>query len=624
MLQPTGLKRFLLHEDRWVRDFVAAYFSDSWSRDQDLMRLVLKACGTYGEEENSYVLARASNFALASDSLLGILERLAKTKTRNIAFHLNNIVSRAPVHLLVEHESDILDAANVARETVERLDRRRGLAGESGEHLWQELRGFSDRSRKKRHVGEIDHAYADDLVEALAGHDVPESGTVCKLLSSREVDGEWLENFLVELAGARMMHEAIPILVEKLRLDADYLLDCTVRALSRIGDPEAARLVRQAFPEEGWVFRLYATGLLGDIKAPESEEAVLALLGREKDTVIRTDLCFALCKLVSERGVEAVQREIASGYDRASVCLEEELLVVADILGLSLPDGELWRAEREETWRALEQRRAELESTAEGHSVLDAGLLAGLGGPEDSWEPSERLQPFRREAPKVERNDPCPCGSGKKYKKCCGKSPGRPAGNQAAKSAARLPAAGSSVCRLRVALRGIEPAVWRRILVPESVTLEDLHYVIQEVMGWTNSHLHQFEVSGVEYSDPQFELEDVVDESAAYLHRLGLREGATFLYRYDFGDDWEHELLVEKIETRGQALPHPVCEDGARACPPEDCGGPWGYEEMLKTLSDPQHPDHEDMLEWVGGSFDAAAYDREAVNRKLRRLAKEL
>ena len=617
MVRPECLKQFLRHEDRWVRDFVAAYFSDSWSRDRDLMGLVLKACEAYGEDENSYVLARASHFALASDSLLGVLEHLRKTKNQKIAFHLNNIVSRAPVHLLFAHETDILDTPNVAQETVERLDRRRSLSGKSGEHLWQELQDFSDRSREEKYVGEIDHAYADDLVEALAAHDVPDSETVCKLLTSQEVEGEWLENFLVELAGARIMREAIPALVAKLRIDADYLLDCTVRALSRIGDPEAVRLVRQVFPEESWVFRLYATGLLGDIKAPESEEAVLALLETEKDTSIRTDLCFALCKLFSERGVEVVQREIESGYDRASVCLEEELLVVADVLGLSLSDGERWRAEREETRRAQEQRRAELERMGEEYSVSDEALLDGLEEADDSWEPSEELQPIRQTKGKVGRNDPCPCGSGIKYKKCCGKPNRKSEDELSAKPVAGQSDAGKAVYHLRTTLLGVEPAVWRRILVPGKVTLEDLHYIIQDVMGWTNSHLHQFEVFGVEYSDPRFELENVVDESAAYLHRMELHEGATFLYRYDFGDNWEHEVAIEKIELRDQALLHPVCEDGARACPPEDCGGVGGYEELLKTLSDPGHPDHEDMLEWVGGSFDAEAFDLEVVNQKL-------
>ena len=623
MVRPTDLKQFLLHEDRWVRDFVAAYFSDSWSRDEDLMRLVLKACEAYGDDENSYVLARAWHFTLASDSLLGVLERLRKTKNHKIVFHLNNIVSRAPVQLLFSHETDILDTPNVTQETVERLDRRRSLAGEPGEQLWQELRGFSDRSREKKYVGEIDHAYAHDLVEALGAHDVPDSGTVCKLLSSQEVEGEWLENFLVELAGARMIREAIPILVDKLRIDADYFLECTVRALSRIGDPEAVGLVRQAFPDESWVFRLCATGLLGDIKAPESEEAVLALLDTEKDTSIRTDLCFALCKLFSERGVAAVQREIESGYDRASVCLEEELLVVADVVGLSLPEGARWRVEREETRRAQEQRRAELDRMGEQHYALKERGADRSESREVSagWGPSEQLQSIRQTREKVGRNDPCPCGSGMKYKKCCGKPKSRPRDERSAGTAAGQSEAGSGVYQLRITLLGVEPSVWRRILVPGNMMLEELHYMIQDVMGWTHSHLHQFEVFGVDYSDPQFELENVVDESAAYLHRMRLHEGAKFLYRYDFGDNWEHEVAVEKIDTADQALLHPVCQHGARACPPEDCGGAWGYEELLKALRDPEHPDHEEMLEWVGGSFDAEAFDLQAVNQKLWRLS---
>lgn len=174
--------------------------------------------------------------------------------------------------------------------------------------------------------------------------------------------------------------------------------------------------------------------------------------------------------------------------------------------------------------------------------------------------------------------------------------------------------------QLKVTLRGIKPRIWRRILMPGSMNLEDLHYVIQTVMGWGNSHLHEFTLRGKEYADPVFELDDAEDERRVRLDRCGLQKGASFLYTYDFGDSWEHEIKVEKVLTPEEKLTHPACLAGERAGPPEDCGGVWGYESLLEALSDPDHPDHEDMLEWVGGRLDPEAFDLEAVNQELQRF----
>jgi hypothetical protein len=173
--------------------------------------------------------------------------------------------------------------------------------------------------------------------------------------------------------------------------------------------------------------------------------------------------------------------------------------------------------------------------------------------------------------------------------------------------------------QLKLTLLGIKPPIWRRILMPGKMNLEDLHYVIQTVMGWDNSHLHLFELGGTEYSDPMFKLEEVEDERKVRLDKCGLRKGTSFLYRYDFGDSWEHQIKVEKVLTPEEKLTHPTCMAGERASPPEDCGGIWGYEELLEALSDPDHPDHEDMLEWVGGQFAPEAFDLEGVNKELQR-----
>ena len=174
------------------------------------------------------------------------------------------------------------------------------------------------------------------------------------------------------------------------------------------------------------------------------------------------------------------------------------------------------------------------------------------------------------------------------------------------------------VFQLKVTLRGIRPPIWRRIQVTGDTTLHQLHRILQTTMGWYGGHLHEFDVFGTPYGDPAM-LEDgvVLDEKKVRLDRLVSEEKERFHYLYDFGDSWEHEILVEKIIPPEKGTTYPVCLTGKRACPPEDCGGPWGYEELLEALKDPSHEDHEEMQEWVDEDFDPNRFDAEEINSRL-------
>lgn len=162
------------------------------------------------------------------------------------------------------------------------------------------------------------------------------------------------------------------------------------------------------------------------------------------------------------------------------------------------------------------------------------------------------------------------------------------------------------------------------MLVPGHYTLADVHWVIQIAMGRTNSHLHHFQVGETYYSLPMpgtdWEESDEKDSSKARLDGIAPRAKMKFRYEYDFGDSWDHDILVEKISPPDPKLKHPICLKGARACPPEDVGGVWGYAEFLQAIRDPDHPEHEEYLEWIGGEFDPGAFDPEAVNKELKRL----
>jgi Plasmid pRiA4b ORF-3-like protein len=177
------------------------------------------------------------------------------------------------------------------------------------------------------------------------------------------------------------------------------------------------------------------------------------------------------------------------------------------------------------------------------------------------------------------------------------------------------------VYQIKVTLRGSKPPIWRRIQVTSGTTLAQLHRILQRVMGWEGSHLYQFVVGGMEYGDPNM-LEEMEGEDARRVTLATPVRGAKakFHYEYDFGDGWDHELRIEKVLPFEAGKRYPVCLTGKRACPPEDCGGIWGYADFLDAIHDPQHPEHEAMLEWIGGEFDPEAFDLDEVNRDLQRL----
>lgn len=179
------------------------------------------------------------------------------------------------------------------------------------------------------------------------------------------------------------------------------------------------------------------------------------------------------------------------------------------------------------------------------------------------------------------------------------------------------------VYQLKIALKYIRPPIWRRIEVPGDVTLPKLHLVLQAAMGWTNSHLHQFQVGKTYYGDSdvdEFGELNLKDESKLRLSQLLTKPKQKIVYEYDFGDGWEHEILLEKVLPRDLTVEYPRCLGGARACPPEDCGGVHGYANFLAAIRDPKHEEHDEYLDWIGGDFDPEEFDVEDFDNALRYL----
>ena len=181
--------------------------------------------------------------------------------------------------------------------------------------------------------------------------------------------------------------------------------------------------------------------------------------------------------------------------------------------------------------------------------------------------------------------------------------------------------AASKIYELSVELDDIEPRIWRRLLVPATITLPRLHDLLQLCMGWTNSHMHSFtfgtKTFGMADIDGIGEL-DMLDERRQTLDAVLGKDLRQVQYEYDFGDSWRCTIAVEPVARPNLEWHYPLCIGGERAAPPDDVGGTGGYAEFLSIIDDPSHEDHEAMLVWIGGAFDPEGFDLNAINRSLR------
>lgn len=178
-----------------------------------------------------------------------------------------------------------------------------------------------------------------------------------------------------------------------------------------------------------------------------------------------------------------------------------------------------------------------------------------------------------------------------------------------------------TIHRLHIALLDLSPPIWRQVEIASRSTLAELHWVLQAAMGWQGSHLHDFEIGEQRYGvpDPEFMEDDLQDETSMSVAEALPDKRASLFYRYDFGDGWTHAILAEEIVAADPGAVYPRVLGGARACPPEDSGGSFGYADLLAILGKPRHKEHRSMREWVGLSFDPERFSLEEANRRLHR-----
>jgi hypothetical protein len=178
------------------------------------------------------------------------------------------------------------------------------------------------------------------------------------------------------------------------------------------------------------------------------------------------------------------------------------------------------------------------------------------------------------------------------------------------------------IMQFMVSLLHIKPPIWRRLLVPSDCTLGQLHLAIQGAMGWSNSHLHSFVCGDTVYGFLDDEGADCKDENGVMLRDLFMRPKMKVRYEYDFGDFWEHDVVFEKIVEGKAGVLYPRCSGGKRACPPEDCGGFFGYEELCQLMANPKHPNFKEICEWYGGIYDPEEFRLVSANEVLQQFYK--
>ncbi len=191
-----------------------------------------------------------------------------------------------------------------------------------------------------------------------------------------------------------------------------------------------------------------------------------------------------------------------------------------------------------------------------------------------------------------------------------------------------MPARAIEILQLKIQLLETRPPIWRRVLVQEDATLADLHAIIQTAFDWDDSHLHEFDADGKRYGIDNPAVDDwadpeVLDESDVKISRLFRTLKSSIRYTYDFGDDWQHKITLEKRLPRDPSLAYPRCTGGKRAGPPEDCGGPWGYLQLPGILKDPNHPEHEEKAAWISEDFDPEFFSLDDTNAALLALSRD-
>lgn len=416
MIATAQAKELLLHPDRWVRAAAANYLNIEHADDPELVLRVVEGAQRWGWGEQARVLARCSELPVSGAAFDAIVAALGAEREPQLRYPLILCITRGPVSRLAHHTETLLAQPYDLDELAGVIEARRQAAKLSGGVLWDRLQSDCDDLDTASEDGEnaAAHRRAHAAIEFLTPAGVPDDATVVRLLSDRIDAGDWLEVYLLKLAAKRRLEAAIPQFLARLAIDGDYARDAAIDGLGAVHSTAAVSEILARYPKQPFIDRFCAIEVLGRMHRSEAEDALLSLLEQERNIELRTWLCVSLCELLSVRSVPAVLRQIEEGYHRRAATLTEELLPVLDVHGIAHPHAAQWRIDREQEERRLAAIDADLSEKTLLHSASAPLEHVGPWSDADDYTP-----PIVRADPKVGRNEPCPCGSGKKYKKCC-------------------------------------------------------------------------------------------------------------------------------------------------------------------------------------------------------------
>lgn len=370
------------------------------------MPLVLQQMKQSGDIEGLN-LFHAYKFPQTEETISALLDWYQSSSTgNNTKFQVLNILMNSDLQLL----EPFMESVKAIPEWKNKVVQKTRLAKMTNQELLGEFQLFIEQSYGK-YWDEFDHAYGDELVEMLALRQCLDEDTVLQKLHDNVPDGpSYEQQYLVQLAGLMKLEAAIPLLCSFLGSDDDFLPASAAEALARIGTAEVIKTLTEHYiSAEQEFFRLFATDVYGAIKLPESEEALLALLPEEHDITNATKLADDLCKLGSAQGLPLVEAMVEEGYDDGYLNLMESLYACCVISDIAHPSRPQWKKELEAEAARLAKHQARIERSFNIKAPIGTrNRLNGTG------------KTLYTNPNKVGRNDPCPCGSGKKFKKCCG------------------------------------------------------------------------------------------------------------------------------------------------------------------------------------------------------------
>jgi hypothetical protein len=417
-LTQEQIKRGILHPERMARDVALRYFTNSFSDDRTVMPLAIEAIEAYGWDK-AFLFHSLAGLAQTEDTLLWVIDQLNRQgrPESDEDFHhclrLSRIISEANVSLLMRHEQAVLGLEGLFAEFREAIAERLRMMTLDTETLWAELEQFCQDTKDKRYSNEVDQGHAFRLAEAIA-RDGDTADRVLSILSKKLQRTEnnpmaWMQIAAARIAGDMRLAEAAPLLTARLMDDSGQMMNeqCE-RAFMKIGGDATVEAIAAAFGEAPWRFKLYASAAFEHIHCDSVVPKSLELLQPEKDPTIRENLVAALMGNFCSDGIEQARQMALRGSHE----LRWILVGVALLMDMPFPELQKWNKEEQQDGQRLKRLMEEWPSAAPAPAPNMPAF--------DNVVYPEPVHPIVAKE-KVGRNDPCPCGSGKKYKKCCGR-----------------------------------------------------------------------------------------------------------------------------------------------------------------------------------------------------------